>query len=134
VTNGARSELLFLGIKQALMDRRRQLEFSIYPYESHTRKLISKLMDLKELANNYVVLLKQMETYRWSVSVGEWRSSACANIFYTWTGFLFYEFRRLSNIYASSVDIISVQRGGELLFARNLGEMLLLRVSRKYVR
>ncbi|VVC35443.1 Hypothetical protein CINCED_3A000895 [Cinara cedri] len=57
-------------VKQALMDHRRQLEFSIYPYESHTRKLISKLMDMKELANNYVVRLKEMETYRWSVSVG----------------------------------------------------------------
>ncbi|KAF0769684.1 prominin-1-A-like, partial [Aphis craccivora] len=48
-------------IKQALMDRRRQLEFSIYPYESHTRKLISKLMDIKEIANNYLIHLKQIE-------------------------------------------------------------------------
>lgn len=53
------------------MDRRRQLEFSIYPYESHTRKLVSKLMDTKESASNYIVHLKAMETYRWSVSVGE---------------------------------------------------------------
>ncbi|KAL5234772.1 hypothetical protein ACI65C_002182 [Semiaphis heraclei] len=57
-------------IKQALMDRRRQLEFSIYPYESHTRKLVSKLMDMKETANNYLMQLKQIEAYRWSVSVG----------------------------------------------------------------
>lgn len=53
------------------MDHRRQLEFSIYPFESFTRKLISKLMDMKELANNYINLLKQMETYRWSISIGE---------------------------------------------------------------
>jgi len=59
------------GIKQALMDRRRQLEFSIYPYESHTRKLVSKLMDMKETANNYFMQLKQIEAYRWSVSVGK---------------------------------------------------------------
>lgn len=52
------------------MDRRRQLEFSIYPYESHTRKLVSKLMDIKELANNYLIHLKQMEIYRWSFSIG----------------------------------------------------------------
>ncbi|XP_025201235.1 prominin-1-like [Melanaphis sacchari] len=57
-------------IKQALMDRRRQLEFSIYPYESHTRKLISKLMDIKELASNYLNHLKQIEVYRWSISIG----------------------------------------------------------------
>lgn len=61
----------FIGIKQVLMDRRRQLEFSIYPYESHTRKIVSKLMDTKELANDYIIRLKQMETYRWSVSIGE---------------------------------------------------------------
>lgn len=53
------------------MDRRRQLEFSIYPYESHTRKLISKLMDIKEIANNYLIHLKQIEVYRWSVSIGK---------------------------------------------------------------
>lgn len=53
------------------MDRRRQLEFSVYPYESHTRKLVSKLMETKELANNYITQLKQLETYRWSASVGE---------------------------------------------------------------
>jgi len=53
------------------MDRRRQLEFSIYPYESHTRKLVSKLMDMKETANNYFMLLKQIEAYRWSVSIGK---------------------------------------------------------------
>ncbi|XP_003242766.1 prominin-1-A-like [Acyrthosiphon pisum] len=57
-------------IKQALMDRRRQLEFSIYPYESHTRKLVSKLMDMKETANNYFMRLKQIEAYRWSASIG----------------------------------------------------------------
>ncbi|XP_050421252.1 prominin-1-A-like [Adelges cooleyi] len=57
-------------IKQSLMDRRRQLEFSIYPYESHTRKLVSKLMDMKEQANNYMGQLKQMESYRWSVGLG----------------------------------------------------------------
>lgn len=62
---------MFTGIKQVLMDHRRQLEFSIYPFESYTRKLISKLMDMKELANNYISLLKQMETYRWSVSIGK---------------------------------------------------------------
>lgn len=65
----------FIGVKQALMDRRRQLEFSIYPYESHTRRLVSKLMDMKEQANDYVVRLKEMETYRWSVSVGEYLSN-----------------------------------------------------------
>lgn len=53
------------------MDRRRQLEFSIYPYESHTRKLVSKLMDMKETANNYFMRLKQIEVYRWSASVGK---------------------------------------------------------------
>jgi len=53
------------------MDRRRQLEFSIYPYESHTRKLVSKLMDMKEIANNYFMKMKQIEAYRWSVSVGK---------------------------------------------------------------
>lgn len=53
------------------MDRRRQLEFSIYPYESHTRKIISKLMDMKEIANNYLIYLKQLEAYRWSTSVGK---------------------------------------------------------------
>lgn len=53
------------------MDRRRQLEFSIYPYESHTRKLISKLMDVKKLANNYITDLNRLETYRWSVSIGK---------------------------------------------------------------
>lgn len=52
------------------MDRRRQLEFSIYPYESHTRKVISKLMDMKELGNDYMGLLKQIESYRWFTSVG----------------------------------------------------------------
>lgn len=63
--------MLFIGIKQALMDRRRQLEFSIYPYESHTRKLVSKLMELKETANNHINNLKQIEMYRWSASVGK---------------------------------------------------------------
>lgn len=53
------------------MDRRRQLEFSIYPYESHTRKLVSKLMELKETANNHINNLKQIEMYRWSASVGK---------------------------------------------------------------
>jgi len=62
---------LIKGIKQALMDRRRQLEFSIYPYESHTRKLVSKLMDMKETANNYFMRLKQIEAYRWSASIGK---------------------------------------------------------------
>lgn len=62
--------IIHLGIKQALMDRRRQLEFSIYPYESHTRKIVSKLMEMKELANSYLIHLKQMETYRWTFSVG----------------------------------------------------------------
>ncbi|XP_050544501.1 prominin-1-A-like [Daktulosphaira vitifoliae] len=57
-------------IKQSLMDRRRQLEFSIYPYESHTRKLISKLMDMKELGNNYINMLKQIESCRWFGSLG----------------------------------------------------------------
>jgi len=63
--------MYFTEIKQTLMDRRRQLEFSIYPYESHTRKLISKLMDIKELANNYITGLKRLETYRWSVGIGK---------------------------------------------------------------
>lgn len=54
------------------MDRRRQLEFSIYPYESHTRKLVSKLMEIKEIANSHINNLKQIEMYRWSVSVGKW--------------------------------------------------------------
>lgn len=61
----------FAEIKQTLMDRRRQLEFSIYPYESHTRKLVSKLMDMKELANNYLTDLNRLETYRWSVGIGK---------------------------------------------------------------
>lgn len=126
------------GVKQALMDRRRQLEFSIYPYESHTRKLISKLMEMKDLANNYIIHLKRIESYRWSVSVGKryhlHRSTKFTYvlIFYTDMDFLIFFFfcvlHRNSDRCTSSLDFISVQYRGKLLFTHNMGKMLFFRV------